>query len=66
MLRLLLRHGRAGALILSLALAALVPWLCWPSLGWLAILAAPPVLVVTYVLLKSYVELIQIVSEMAH
>ena len=65
-LRLIIRYGRAGAMIMSLALAVLITVLCWASLGWLAVLAFPPVLAVSYVLLKSYVEIVQIVSEMAH
>ena len=65
-LRLIIRYGRTGAMMMSLALAVLVTALCWGSLGWLAVLAFPPVLAVSYVLLKSYVEIVQIVSEMAH
>lgn len=65
-LRLILRHGRLGAMVLSLACALIVPLLAWSSLGWFALITAPPTLLVSYVLLKSYVEIVQIISEMAH
>lgn len=65
-LRLILRHGRLGAMLLSAACAVIAPLLAWSSLGWFALFTAPPALVVSYVLLKSYVEIVQIVSEMAH
>lgn len=65
-LRLILRFGRAGAAALALALAASIGRLFWSDLGaWAALLAALafPVL---YFLAKSYVEIVQIISEMAH
>jgi len=65
-LRLILRYGRIGSGILALLITAAVSAYLWSWLGAWALLPAPVVLVVSYYLLKSYVEIVQIVSEMAH
>jgi uncharacterized membrane protein YoaK (UPF0700 family) len=65
-LRLILRFGRIGAAILALLVTAAATAYLWPWLGAWALLPAPALLVVSYYLLKSYVEIVQIVSEMAH
>lgn len=65
-LRLILRLGRAGAAMVAAALALLIGWLLWPSLGAGAALVALLAFPVLYFLAKSYVEIVQIISEMAH
>ncbi|WP_238367150.1 hypothetical protein [Mesobacterium pallidum] len=41
-------------------------WQAWGALVWWSLLPAVPVLVVTYYLFKSYVEIVQIITEMVH
>ena len=65
-LRLILRLGRMGALVVALVATALVVGHAWPTWGAYALLLAPVTLVVVYFLAKSYVEIVQIISEMAH
>lgn len=62
-LRLILRLGRIGPAVIALAATALWLWLLWGAVGWLG---APLVLATTYYLFKSYVELVQIISETVH
>ncbi len=65
-LRLILKLGRIGAAIMGLALTGLFLWLAWGGLGWWALLFAPFVLAIGYFLFKSYVEIVQIITETVH
>ena len=65
-LRLILRFGRAGAAVVALVAAIVVVAWGWPSLGWLSLIAAPFVFTFGYFLAKSYVEIVQIITEMVH
>ena len=65
-LRLILKLGRVGAAVAAVALTGLFLWLAWGGLGWWALLFAPIVFVIGYYLFKSYVEIIQIITEMVH
>ena len=65
-LRLILRFGRLGALAVALAATALIVAFVWSYFGWLSLILAPFALVATYFLAKSYVEIIQIITEMVH
>lgn len=65
-LRLILKLGRVGAAIMGLALTGLFLWLAWGGLGWWALAIAPFVLAASYFLFKSYVEIVQIITEMVH
>lgn len=65
-LRLILRFGRGGAAVLAVLLAVLAVALSWNGLGWAALLTAPPALAVSYLFAKSYVEIVQIITEMVH
>jgi hypothetical protein len=65
-LRLILKLGRIGAALLAIAITALAIWLLWASLGWWTLLLAPFVLAASYFLFKSYVEIVQIITEMVH
>jgi hypothetical protein len=62
-LRLILRLGRIGPTLVAFSCSGLWLWHFWGVVGWVGAL---PVLVVTYFLLKSYVELVQIISETVH
>ena len=65
-LRLMLRFGRLWSLFVALIATAAVCWLLVALLGpagWLSIIVSLPFF---YFLAKSYVELIQIVTEMVH
>jgi hypothetical protein len=65
-LRLILRLGRIGALVVAVIVALAVALATWNSLGLLSLLIAPFVLAFTYFLAKSYVEIVQIITEMVH
>lgn len=65
-LRLILKLGRAGAALVAVLVTALALYLLWGSLGWASLAAAPFVLAVSYFLAKSYVEIVQIITEMVH
>ena len=65
-LRLILKLGRAGPAVVAVAVAALFVALTWGALGWLAAVLALPVLGFVYFLAKSYVEIVQIITEMVH
>lgn len=65
-LRLILRLGRAGAATVAFIATALVVLIAWKYLGWWALLISPFVLAFSYYLAKSYVEIVQIITEMVH
>ena len=65
-LRLILRLGRGGAAITALFVTVAALALVWNALGWLSLIGAPPVFAVSYFLAKSYVEIVQIITEMVH
>ena len=65
-LRLILRLGRLGAALVALAAAAAVVMFAWSALGWFSLPVAFVVLALVYFLVKSYVEIIQILTEVVH
>lgn len=65
-LRLILRLGRIGPSIIALVATALTVVHAWSHLGWLSVLLAPFMLGLIYFLMKSYVEIVQIITEMVH
>ena len=65
-LRLILKLGRIGAGFMGLALTGLFLWLAWGGLGWWALSLSPLVAAASYFLFKSYVEIVQIITEMVH
>jgi hypothetical protein len=65
-LRVILKLGRIGAFIVGAALTSLFLWFAWGGIGWWAVSIAPLVLAATYFLAKSYVEIVQIITEMVH
>ena len=62
-LRLLLKLGRLWALFVAIAGGGGVAWLLWAALGWFALIPALVAFAFCYFLAKSYLELIQIISE---
>jgi len=64
MLRLILRWGDAGAAIVAVLTAALVGAALWAGFGVLAIVAGVAAGLVLYVIARSYVEIVRIVTEM--
>jgi hypothetical protein len=65
-LRMILRFGRAGAGVLALVVTVSVIARSWGGLGWPSLIEAPFVFVFVYFLAKSYVEIVQIITEMVH
>jgi hypothetical protein len=64
MLRMILRYGALGAAMLAVLVALLVGTLCWTALGWPAAVAGIVAGALVYVVGRSYVEIVQIVTEM--
>jgi hypothetical protein len=64
LLSLTLRHGAAGSILAALLAAAIVVAAAWPALGPLGIVLGALAGLVIYVLARSYVELVTIVTEM--
>lgn len=65
-LRLILKLGRKGAGVMAFGATFLFIWHAWGTLGWWSLLPAVVVLAVAYYLFKSYVEIVQIITEMVH
>jgi hypothetical protein len=65
-LRLILRFGRAGAGAVALIATTLAAAGTWRAFGWPSLIEAPFVFVFVYFLAKSYVEIVQIITEMVH
>jgi len=63
-LDLILRYGAAASVVLALVGAALVLLLAWPVMAWIAAPVALLAGAVIFVLGKSYVEIVTIVTEM--
>jgi hypothetical protein len=64
LLSLTLRYGAAGSILAALLAVAIVAAAAWPALGPLAVVLGVLAGVVVYVLARSYVELVTIVTEM--
>jgi hypothetical protein len=65
-LRLILRHGRMAALLCSVGITFLLVIALYATLGLYSLALVPLLLPSTYLLVKSYVEIVQIVTEMVH
>lgn len=63
-LRLIKRHGRLGAIVISLAAGCLIALLAWTSIGMWALLGALVGGSLTFVIVASYVELVMLILEM--
>jgi hypothetical protein len=64
--RWILRYGFAASLLLSLAAGAGATYWLWPSWGLFALPVALVITVLTFVLCKSYVEMVGIVFQMVN
>ncbi len=65
-LRLILRLGRAGAGIVAAIVTVFVVSWSWRDVGWPSLIEAPFIFVLGYFLAKSYVEIVQIMTETVH
>jgi len=65
-IRLILRFGTAGAAVLAALVCVGTGLLLWSMIGWPALLTAPLVGGLVFLLCKSYVELVSIVFSMVH
>ncbi len=63
-LDMILRCGTPGAIAASVLLAVLTGAVAWPPLGWLGIVIALVVGALVFVVAKSYVELVTLITEM--
>lgn len=63
-LHLIVRYGAAGAVVASALAFALVAWLGFYALGWVALILAIVAAAVVYVIGKSYAELVRLITEM--
>ncbi|MFV0297450.1 MAG: FAD-dependent oxidoreductase [Hyphomicrobiaceae bacterium] len=63
MLDLIVRHGANAALILSPLMVLLVSWLTWGALDWLSIPAGLIAGLATYILVRSYTEIVTLITE---
>lgn len=64
MLRGVVRYGKAGAVALSVLVAALVLWLFWPGLEIWAIPIAAAAGLITGILALSFVELVRLITDL--
>lgn len=62
-LRLILRYGRLGPLVVAVIVAIGIALLAWPLIGWGAPLAGLVAGSIGWLLLQSYVELISIIFQ---
>ena len=65
-LSLILRHGRVFAALGAVGVTAMLLLLMYPTLGHYSLVTIPVLFPFGYVLVKSYVEMVQIVTEMVH
>jgi fumarate reductase flavoprotein subunit len=63
MLRAIVGFGTLAAILLSVAVAGLVLWLCWSSLGVIAISIAGLAGLVSVVIALSYAELVRLITD---
>lgn len=63
-LALILRFGTIGAATLALVGGLLVTALAWTAFGWIAIPLALFIAALVFVIAKSYVEIVTIITEM--
>jgi len=63
-LELIVRYGSAGALALSALAGAFMWWLAWGVVGWPAIPIAAITATIAYFIIRSYVEIVTLITEM--
>lgn len=62
-IRLLRRYGSAGTIGLALLVALALGWLLWWPIGWLAIPLAAVTGALTFIIGRSYVEVVSMIFE---
>lgn len=65
-LRLILRYGRIGSVVLAVLVALGTIGALWPFIGWPSVPIAFVIGGIAYLIVKSYFEIVQIVVEMVH
>lgn len=63
-LNFILRYGKVASVAAAILAAVAIAGLGWQVLGWLAIVLAIVAGAVVFVLAKSYVEIVTIITEM--
>lgn len=63
-LNFILRYGKVASVAAAILAAVAIAGLGWQALGWLAIVLAIVAGAVVFVLAKSYVEIVTIITEM--
>lgn len=64
MLSMIVRYGRPAAILLAVLAGLLLTWLMWSPLGWMSVTAGVVTGVIVYVLVRSYVEIVTLITEM--
>ena len=63
-LKFVVTYGPWGAYVVSIVVAVLVVWLGWAAAGWLIVLVGVLAAGLSYIAIKSFVELVIIITEM--
>lgn len=63
-IRLIIRYGNTASKVFALLAALLTGFFLWADYSWWGVFAALPVAALVFLLVKSYVELINIVFHM--
>jgi hypothetical protein len=64
MLRLIVRYGSQGCIALAVLAFAAIAWLAYPTLGGLAIVVGALTGIVVFIVCRSYVELVRLITDM--
>ncbi len=64
MLRLIVRYGSLGCVALAVLVFAAIAWLGHPELGGLAIVLGALTGIVVFIVGRSYVELVRLITDM--
>ena len=64
MLRLIVRHGNLGCIALTVLVFAAIAWLGFSALGELAFVLGALTGIVVFIVGRSYVELVRLITDM--
>ncbi len=65
-IRLILRHGELGAILIAVISVVIAIGLLWSVIGWFSLPAGLLIGGLVFLLAKSYVEIVGIVFQMVH
>jgi hypothetical protein len=65
-IRIILRYGTSGAVVLGVLLGVGSAILLWPTISWAVVVVAPLIGGLAFLLCKSYVEIVTIVFSLVH